>query len=515
LKYMKSDSMKRACILILVFICVVSTMFATVGQFTIVALNDTHSHLYPWLNPENGQYYGGAARWSTILKQIRSEVDSVLFLHAGDMLTGSDSNYLIDNSPNWDRLPSYGYRGLLDIPIFNMLGLDASVIGNHELDYGLPWLMHVLEPAKFTVLSANLAIKVTPPTDEFAKRAIPVPYKIFTKGNARIAVIGLTTDEYIKSAQVKIGDPFKTTKDTISAIGDSADFIVVLSHLGKEKDIELATKVSGIDIIVGGHSHSLISEALKVRDTTIVQARAFGEFVGRLDVGYEGGAILNITYTLIPTSPSVPEDPSIKEFLGRALLLGPVVEQASSSVESQSVLGTMVTAAIDRRFGNDFSAVMSGMYEGALPKGIISPKDFFPVMWPYRLRSYGPEKDLSAKQVMDILQGKVSRLARGMLYLADGLTTLIRTQVPDAVIEGLFTASEKYKGQKEFLQTSISRSDFLARSAQKPQVSYNLVLDLPTWRFLYTEGVLDNTYGYEILPAETFEVLLSDLSAIF
>jgi len=499
----------------LILMCSMSVMSAASGQFTIVALNDTHSHLYPWKNPENGQYYGGAARWATILKQIRSEVDSVLFLHAGDMLTGSDSNYLIDNSPNWDRLPSYGYRGLLDIPLFNMLGLDASVIGNHELDYGLPWLMHVLEPAHFTVLSANLTIKVTPPTDEFAKRAIPVPYKLFKKGDATIAVIGLTTDEYIKSSQVKIGDPFKATRDTLAALKGSADFFVVLSHLGKEKDIELATKVPGIDLIVGGHSHSLISEALKVGETTIIQTRAYGEFVGRLDVRYEGDTIVGVVYTLIPTSPSVAEDPAVKEFLGKALQLGQVENSASSSVESQSGLGNMITAAIDRRYGNDFSAVMSGMYEGTLPQGLITPQDFFPVMWPYRLRSYGPEKDLSAKQVMDILQGKVSRLARGMLYLADGLTTLIRIQVPAAVVEGLFAASEKFKGQKEFLQTSISKLEFQTQSTQKPQAFYDLVVDLPTWRFLFTEGVFTNAYSYEVLPMETFEVLISALSGSF
>ena len=154
------------------------------------------------------------------------------------------------------------------------------------------------------------------------------------------------------------------------------------------------------------------------------------------------------------------------------------------------------------------------MYEGTLPQGIISPKDFFPVMWPYRLRSYGPEKDLSARQVMDILQGKVSRLARGMLDLADGLTTLIRTQVPGEVVEGLFAASENFKGQKEYLQTSFSKTEFLARSTQTPQASYDVVMDLPTWRFLYNEGVLTNAYSYEALPAETFEVLLSAFSAL-
>jgi 2',3'-cyclic-nucleotide 2'-phosphodiesterase (5'-nucleotidase family) len=80
------------------------------GRLTVIFMNDTRSHLYPWKDEGNGREYGGAARWATLIKNIRQEAENTIFLHAGDMLTGSDGNYLTSMRPNWERLLGYGYR---------------------------------------------------------------------------------------------------------------------------------------------------------------------------------------------------------------------------------------------------------------------------------------------------------------------------------------------------------------------------------------------------------------------
>jgi 2',3'-cyclic-nucleotide 2'-phosphodiesterase (5'-nucleotidase family) len=169
-------------------------------------MNDTHSHLYPWKDEGNGREYGGAARWATLIKSIRQEAENTIFLHAGDMLTGSDGNYLTSMRPNWERLPGYGYRGLLDIPLFAMLGLDAAVFGNHEFDYGLYWNYHLFKDAPFDMLGANLALRLSPAGDFYAAPYF-APYKIYRKGPFSIGVIGLGTDEYIKTMQLEVRDP--------------------------------------------------------------------------------------------------------------------------------------------------------------------------------------------------------------------------------------------------------------------------------------------------------------------
>jgi 2',3'-cyclic-nucleotide 2'-phosphodiesterase (5'-nucleotidase family) len=474
------------------------------GRLTIVFMNDTHTHLYPWKNPENGWEYGGAARWATIIKNIRSEAGDVLFLHAGDMFVGSDDNYLAGKIPNWERLPGYGYRGLLEIPVFKKLGLDAACFGNHEFDYGLYWNRHLFKDASFDLLAANLTMRPVPATTVFEPTHFK-PYAVYDIGGVKVGVIGMATDEFIKTNQIKLGDPAAAALPLVEQLKSECDVTVVLSHLGVDRDQELAAAVPGIDVIVGGHTHTYLEQPLVVNGTIITQTRCYGQFVGRLDLEYQGGNLVSSEYKLIPADFSVPEDPEIRAWLDeRRITLNLSSALAASPVSSPTApsLGSYAAQIIAGQFSADAVLIKSGLFKGGLPAGPVSAKDFFNALWPYRMRDIGPEKELAPQQIMDIMQGKAPAATRHLLENASGLTTLLSGNISAADLSEI----------ENFVVSRVGSADYfsLYKSAAMPS-SPLLVLDMPSWIDLYREGILDDSFQPRILEREIVEVLLGEI----
>jgi 2',3'-cyclic-nucleotide 2'-phosphodiesterase (5'-nucleotidase family) len=467
-------------------------------------MNDTHSHLYPWKDEKTGREYGGAARWATVIKNIRQEAEYTLFLHAGDMLVGSDGNYLTNMRPNWERLPGYGYRGLLEIPLFGMLGLDAAVFGNHEFDYGLYWNYHLFKDASFDMLAANLSIRPSPVD---GSRELPyfVPYKVYRKGPFSIGVIGLGTGEYLKTLRLEAGDPVSAASPLVESLRKECDIVLALSHLGTDRDEELAFKVPGIDVIVGGHSHTYLPQPRMAGETIITQTRCWGEYVGRLDLEYRGGKLSSYEYTLVPADFSVPEDPEIRSWLDGRLyplsLRQSLEADTGGQGEGRASLGDYLAAAVEQEFKADMILIKSGKYRGVLEAGPVSARDFFTLLWPYRKRAEGPEKDLGFEQLRAALAMNPGHLVlKDLLERVSGLTTLIRCGLPEPAAAEL----EAFAGS--------SAGYTLRKTGNLPQGGFfTAVLDLPSWIDLYREGILkadSPEYRYESLEREIIEVLL-------
>jgi 2',3'-cyclic-nucleotide 2'-phosphodiesterase (5'-nucleotidase family) len=343
------------------------------GEITLVFMNDTHNAIYPYEDTAEKTFYGGAARWASVIKDIRREKGELLFLHSGDMLSGTDPDYLVFGEPNWERFPAYGYRGSMDIELFKLLGLDVMTFGNHEFDYGLWWNNHIFKNALFDRLCANLLLN----GNEQFFGAYFKPYEIYKKRDFRIGVIGLTTSDYMQSSMIKIKDPAATLLPLVKKLKNKCDITVVLSHLGFALDKQLAEAVPGIDVIIGGHTHSLVKNGFLVNDTIIAQAGAFGRYVGRLDLEYEKGARKNYAYSLIPVDKSVPEDPEIKAWLDKGLY--PVVLEKSlrSGEKGENSLEDYILAEIHKRFDSSGLILNTGRYKGELNAGKVSAKDYF------------------------------------------------------------------------------------------------------------------------------------------
>ncbi|MGE0087623.1 MAG: choice-of-anchor I family protein [Desulfococcaceae bacterium] len=219
---------------------------------TLVHVSDTHSHLEPTatsLNLNGTTTYlelGGYARLSTKVKAVRSENPNTLVLHAGDAVQGT--------------LYFTKYEGEADFALLNAIGFDAMVTGNHEFDKGPELLSDIIGMADFPIIAANMDVSSEP---SLAGK-IP-PYIIKEISGTKVGIIGLITPEtaVISSpgSNITFLDQVTTAQKTVQELeAQGISKIIVLSHLGYEEDIALAGAVEGIDVIVGGHSHTLLGD---------------------------------------------------------------------------------------------------------------------------------------------------------------------------------------------------------------------------------------------------------------
>lgn len=261
----------------------------------ILHLNDTHSHIDPeeWTVNIDGVptkvQLGGYARVMKAVKTERMQRKHSLLLHAGDAFQGT--------------LYFVAYEGKADAELLNLMSIDAMTAGNHEFDKGPLFLTRFIDSLKFQVVSANVE---APPSSELSQKIRP--YVIKEIGGEKIGIIGLTTVETKHSSSpggVRFSDPVTAAgKCCRELTGLGINKIIVLSHLGFDMDRKLARSVSGIDLIVGGHSHTALGEYSRFRidaadryparqkspageDVLIVQAWEWGKILGGIELSFD------------------------------------------------------------------------------------------------------------------------------------------------------------------------------------------------------------------------------------
>ncbi len=214
-------------------------------RLTILHTNDIHSRIEPFPNDgSRNANQGGMTKLATTIKKLRTEEEDVLLLDSGDFFQGT---------------PYFNvYGGELELRLMSEMGYDASTLGNHEFDNGLEGIANQLEHARFDILSSNYDF-----SDTILKGAFK-PYKIFKKSGLRIGVFALgiklqglvSTKNY---GNTKYLDPVTVSNEMIQELqSKKCDLIICLSHLGYNSDLKLADQVSGIDLILGGHSHTFL-----------------------------------------------------------------------------------------------------------------------------------------------------------------------------------------------------------------------------------------------------------------
>jgi 5'-nucleotidase len=218
--------------------------------FTIAFVGDTHSHLDPveTLVKVEGKdtllQAGGLPRLASVINGLRAK-DEVLLLHAGDALFGT--YYFM----------KYGVAA--DVDMLNSMSFAAMAVGNHDFDKGPEGLVEFARLAKFPLISANIEATGKPELKAALK-----PYTVLTVKGQKIGVIGLTTTQTPlldpSGPGVKFLNPAETAQKCVYELSASGiDRVLLLSHLGYEQDMALVKLVKGIDLVVGGHSHSLQS----------------------------------------------------------------------------------------------------------------------------------------------------------------------------------------------------------------------------------------------------------------
>ncbi|WGG44436.1 5'-nucleotidase C-terminal domain-containing protein [Rossellomorea sp. DA94] len=252
-------------------------------RLTILHTNDVHSHL------ENVPYL------HTAIKEERKKDGDALLLDAGDVFSGT----LFFNE----------YLGQADAAFMNEIGYDAMTLGNHEFDMGSEVLADFIRKLSFPVVSGNVDVRLDPRLAPIMKSEIPeqaesgniYPSIIQTVKGVKIGIIGLTTEDtaFLSAPDKKIvfQDAEKKVLEEMTKLqAKGVNHIILLSHLGLRQDKMLAQKVEGIDIIVGGHSHTRLESPLvynmKSEPTLIVQADEYGKSLGKLTAVFSERGIL-------------------------------------------------------------------------------------------------------------------------------------------------------------------------------------------------------------------------------
>ncbi len=225
-------------------------------KLTILHTNDQHSRIEPFdasytKNPNQG----GFARRAALVQKIRKEEKNVLLLDSGDTFQGT---------------PYFNFfGGELEFKLMSMMGYDASTMGNHDFDNGLEGFKKVLPNAKFPFLCANYDFKNT------MLEGITQPYKVFDKNGIRVGIFGVGIQLAGLVGKKQYGeteylDPVEISQHYADLLRKEkkCDLVICLSHLGYDYDKEpnkisdkhLAAKTEGIDVILGGHTHTFLPE---------------------------------------------------------------------------------------------------------------------------------------------------------------------------------------------------------------------------------------------------------------
>ncbi len=391
-------------------------------KLTIIHTNDNHANHEPQPSGD-----GGDARQATVIKQIRQEVPHHLTIDAGDRFTGT--------------LFHTRYKGLDNVPFLNKIGFQALAIGNHEFDEGDEGLAKLATEIQCPIVAANVDVSQSKALNGKIK-----PYTIVTVGGQDIGIIGVTTiDTKTGSSPSKDvtfdGDYAKVVQTYVDALTmKGINKIVVLSHIGLSEDLKLAGQVRGVDVIVGGHSHTLLSKTYREAKNTypmkvngkdgqpvyIVQAGGGdNRFVGRLDLEFDGeGVITKANGDSILLSKYITPDPEIAaevEKLAKPLndmKKKALVDRNDKPVtlnadwpadkvrDEETLLGNFVTDAMRQRAKTQIALQGGGGLRAGLNKEQVTVGDIFRVMpFTNKLNAFR----LKGTDLLDTIEHGVSR----------------------------------------------------------------------------------------------------------
>lgn len=365
----------------------------------ILHLNDFHGFVEPFKPLGSTEMVGGMAFLAVRVKELGKEKPSLL-LASGDMIQGH----------NWANL----FKGKSAIDLMNEMEFDAMVVGNHEFDFGLEVLHKRISEARFPILGANVK-----GLEGFK------PYVIKEIRGIRIGIIGVVTEDVNATthpknvAGLQFFSPLKTVSQYVKEVRSNVDILLVLSHIGYPVDRTLAEKVEGIDIIVGGHSHTKVTKPVKVEKTLIVQAWEQGKVLGVLDLSIKDGKIIGFDGYLEEIKPKAgKEDPNVRAIIvayGQKMdaLLNQKVGKSDVDLDGErgnvrtreTNLGNFIADTMRLVSKADIAILNGGGIRAGIRKGEIKVKDIYNAL-PFD--NYIIALQVTGKQIREALEHGVS-----------------------------------------------------------------------------------------------------------
>lgn len=363
----------------------------TATPMSLVHLNDFHSRHEPIAASTAAcrageTCFGGSARIATAIAEAREAARQAgrasLLLDAGDTFLGS--------------LFFTQHEGMAEAAVQKEWGVQAFTLGNHEFDLGPEKLAKYLTAVPFPVLGANIDV-----TQEPVLAGKLAPTVAFRRENLRVVVVGLTTPETPLLSQpgpnVRFTDPLEAANRAVwEARREGPATVVALSHLGVSADRRLAAEVAGVDVILGGHSHTLVAPPIVVegkdRPVLITQAQAFGKYLDRFDLDLAAdGRIAASQQHMRELTADIPEDLGVAAIVARfaeplEALRRRVIGRIPEALDNRScyvascALGEMVAEAMRRSVEAEIGWQNGGGLRAALPAGEITVGDLLTLL---------------------------------------------------------------------------------------------------------------------------------------
>ena len=300
-----------------------------VKSLDVLFVHDTHSHLTEFSTVEDGksQVMGGFAKIKTLINEKKAENPDTLILDAGDFSMGTLAQVVFEEEAS-------------EIRMLGNLGVEVTTLGNHEFDYRAKGLANMMKHAVESgdalpemVISnvdwdamnaAGLTEDQQMLIDAFANFGVK-EYVVLEKGDVKIAVTGLFGKDCLAcvvAPPLVFEDPVEAMKETVAEIkaNEDVDMIVCVSHSGtwedeaKSEDEILAKEVPELDLIISGHTHTKLDEAIQHGNTYIVSVGEYGKYLGDLSMSQkEDGRWTLDSYELITVGEDIEEDAATKE----------------------------------------------------------------------------------------------------------------------------------------------------------------------------------------------------------
>lgn len=348
-------------------IAMFAALFLAVGSWakdftlTVLHTNDLHGRVESTLIKQKP--FGGYARHITLINKFRKEDPNVLLLNAGDVFQGT--------------LYFSQYEGLADLVYLNQAKYDCMTLGNHEFDRGTGVLANFLRRASFPIVCANLDFGDDPGLQKLVQ-----PSTILTVGGEKVGVVGAITPDLFS---ITAALPSLSMKDLVGSVQSAVDSltaakvnkIILLSHCGYLEDVELAAKLTNVDVIIGGHSHTPLgtitlpgdrksegeyptkAKSKSGEQVLVAQAWEWGKVFGRLQVRFnDKGQIISVpSATPIVVDENVPEDPMMKATVDALAM--PIMALRKTKV-------TEATAILDRANVRSGESTMGALIADAM-----------------------------------------------------------------------------------------------------------------------------------------------------
>ena len=279
-------------------------------NLTILQMNDLHGYL----DLHNELYYdekgirlakaGGLPRIRTMVDTIRAEKGEILFLDNGDTFHGT-----------YEAVES---KGADLVPLLSDLSLDAMTF-HWDIAYGPDVLKERERELSYPILAINVYHKET---DGLYMK----PYMIKEISGVKVAVIGIACNIIDKTMPKHFSEGLYFTNGLEELPGyieevkqKGAELVVVLSHLGFPQDMELLTRIRGVDVLISGHTHNRIQEVVRVKDSLLIQSGSHGSFLGRLDLTLDQGKVTEVKHKLLDVSEDIPEHEETKNHIEKVM----------------------------------------------------------------------------------------------------------------------------------------------------------------------------------------------------